>query len=194
MASLRDPPTSLIGIAGRLRELANHAETVADIARTLSKERGDGGSAEALAWAEAVRASVHSHLRDFDELLSWTRLNELDADAGSERRKAPNEQGDPLLAMPSLAELPRSCEAAALFHTGHRDEIPTQRTVHGAEPAAIDALLAALVRSGHAATSLERRLTVLAERAAVSFSRSVIGSPTARSTPTAMISSPPKLG
>jgi cyclic beta-1,2-glucan synthetase len=74
-----------------------------------------------------------------------------------------------LLAMPSLAELPHSCEAAALFHTGRRDETPAQRAVHGAEPAAIDALLAALVRSGHAATSLERRLTMLAERAATMF-------------------------
>ncbi|HXN14608.1 MAG TPA: protein ndvB, partial [Candidatus Acidoferrales bacterium] len=56
-------------LARRSAELALRAETLTDIARTLSAERGDEASAEVLAGAEAVRASVQSHQRDFEQLM-----------------------------------------------------------------------------------------------------------------------------
>ncbi len=49
-----------------LQELTLHADTVVDIARTLSAERGDPGSADVLACAVAVQASIKSHVRDLD--------------------------------------------------------------------------------------------------------------------------------
>ena len=58
----------------RLAELEARAHTMADIARTLTAERGDSADAEVLAWAEAVRAAIASHARDLDMALPWARL------------------------------------------------------------------------------------------------------------------------
>ncbi len=74
-AALRGSPAETpAGVAGRLAELAVHAETVTDIARALTGERGDGASAEVRACAEAVRASIQSHARDLQQLMPWARL------------------------------------------------------------------------------------------------------------------------
>ncbi|HTO49836.1 MAG TPA: glucoamylase family protein, partial [Burkholderiales bacterium] len=51
-------------IGARLAEIAPHAATMADIARTLASERGDDAGAEMLFWAEATLASIESHRRD----------------------------------------------------------------------------------------------------------------------------------
>jgi cyclic beta-1,2-glucan synthetase len=51
-------------IGARLAEIAPHAATMADIARTLASERGDDAGAEMLYWAEATAASIESHRRD----------------------------------------------------------------------------------------------------------------------------------
>src|SRR5712691_3383323 len=45
-----------------------------DIARTLTVERGDSADAEVLAWVEAVRAGIASHARDLDATFPWARL------------------------------------------------------------------------------------------------------------------------
>jgi cyclic beta-1,2-glucan synthetase len=160
-ASLRHPPTTPRGVAGRLNKLADLADTVTDIARTLSQGRGDRESAEALIWAEAIHAAVRSHLRDLSELLPWT----LDTDASSERDIAPDRRADPLRTMPSLGELAHVCE------TRRHDEQTAAQDSHGAAASAavLDALPGALAPSGRAAASLERRLTALAERAATMF-------------------------
>ena len=49
-------PATPAGLTERLAELALRADTLADIARTFSAERGDEASAEVLACAEAVNA------------------------------------------------------------------------------------------------------------------------------------------
>ena len=54
----------------RLQDLAGHADTVVDIAETLSAERNDSSSKEVLAWAVALQASIASHRRDVDHLMS----------------------------------------------------------------------------------------------------------------------------
>jgi cyclic beta-1,2-glucan synthetase len=59
---LKHPPTA--ALAARLEEVAPHAATMVDIARTLASERGDDASAEMLFWAEATLASIESHRRD----------------------------------------------------------------------------------------------------------------------------------
>jgi len=63
-----------------LSELSLQADTVVDIARTLTAERNDSGYAEVLAWAVALQASVTSHQRDLDVATApplKTRLEEL---------------------------------------------------------------------------------------------------------------------
>ena len=46
--------------------LAVGAEILADIARALASERGDGTGADMLFWAEAARSAIESHRRDLD--------------------------------------------------------------------------------------------------------------------------------
>ena len=58
----------------RLTELEARAHTMADIARTLTAERGDSAEGELVAWAEAVRAAIESHARDLDAAIPWARL------------------------------------------------------------------------------------------------------------------------
>jgi cyclic beta-1,2-glucan synthetase len=57
------------GETPRLQDVAVHAETVVDIAETLSAERNDSSSKELLAWAVALQASIASHRRDEDILM-----------------------------------------------------------------------------------------------------------------------------
>ncbi|MGH7495178.1 MAG: GH36-type glycosyl hydrolase domain-containing protein [bacterium] len=66
-ASLLSTPTTPVVIAGRLAELALQAETVTDIARTWTEERGEDADTEVLVWAEAIRACIASHARDCAE-------------------------------------------------------------------------------------------------------------------------------
>ena len=59
--------------AARSRGADVHADTVTDIARTLSAERADAASADVLACAIAMRASIESHRRDLDLLMPRSR-------------------------------------------------------------------------------------------------------------------------
>src|ERR1051325_2567094 len=49
-----------------LSELSLHADTVVDIARTLTAERNDSDSRELLAWTVALQGTVASHQRNLD--------------------------------------------------------------------------------------------------------------------------------
>ena len=57
-----------------LTELEARAHTMADIARTLTAERGDSAEGELVAGAEAVLAAIESHWRDLDAAIPWARL------------------------------------------------------------------------------------------------------------------------
>jgi len=59
-----DIPTTLEAWAARLGELSTLSRTLADVAAVLTAERGEAPESELLTWAEAVRSSVTSHLRD----------------------------------------------------------------------------------------------------------------------------------
>ena len=144
-ASLSPAPETPAGVAGRLAEMILHADTVIDIARTLTVERGDGDAAEVLTWAEALGASIRAHERDALLLLPFAPLL---ADEVLIR---------PLFdSIPSLADLPDRCETALGILAGQRTE-----------RAAL--LVDALERSAAAARSLERRLITLADRASSMF-------------------------
>jgi cyclic beta-1,2-glucan synthetase len=118
-----------------LQELMLHADTVADIARTLSAERGDAGSADVLAGAAAMRASIKSHRRDLDLLMPRSSL------------AAEPVPGPTLDTVTTLADLPSRPDSAIVS--------PTQRRADGP----VDAL----ERSAGAAPSLTVRLEALIE-------------------------------
>ena len=82
LADALEPPISIPSALGaRLDELARRAETVSDVARTLAAEQSDDASAEALACAELVAASIRSHARDLAPLQDGS-----EATPGLERR------------------------------------------------------------------------------------------------------------
>ncbi len=108
------------GLIARLAELALRADTLTDIARTLSAERGDDASAEVLACAEAVNASLQSHQRDFDQLMPWAKLLAAEAAVAAPANAAIDISPEQALArifdsVPTLADLPDRCEAAMLI-------------------------------------------------------------------------------
>ena len=55
----------------RLRQLAAAADTLVDIAQTLTAERGDDEGSEVLVWARAVRGTLASYQRDVEETMPW---------------------------------------------------------------------------------------------------------------------------
>ena len=167
------PPQTPAALAGRLAELADHAETMTDIARTLTGERADGPDADVLAWAEAVRASIQSHQRDLHQLMPWARLLARDA------AHIPSAQGDERTALdaalmscfasvPTLADLPDRCDAALVILLHQRAEAAAQADTTDALARA-DELITAVEESGRTARAFERRLAALGALARTLF-------------------------
>ncbi|HEX5148909.1 MAG TPA: glucoamylase family protein, partial [Candidatus Limnocylindrales bacterium] len=59
-----DAPVAPEAWEARLAGLSGHARTLSDVAAAITAERGEGAQGELVAWAEAARRSVASHLRD----------------------------------------------------------------------------------------------------------------------------------
>jgi len=72
-AALRRAPMPPQEIGARLAEVAPHATTMVDIARTLASERGDEAGAEMLFWAEATLGAIESHRRDLGQSANSAR-------------------------------------------------------------------------------------------------------------------------
>ena len=121
-----------VGTSG-LQGLVLHADTVVDIARTLSVERGDEHSADVFACAAAVRAAIGSHLHDLDLLVPRATL-----------------AAEPV-PVPADAAAGRSADRLSRRDTA----------LIGPDPRRPDADLEPLERSASAASSLTRRLKAL---------------------------------
>ncbi len=153
MAVVAQQPTSPADWAGRLAELESAVHSAANCAGDVGVV-GTETRRAVLASAEALRAAVATHARDFDTLMPWARLRADEAAAPTMVR----------LTTMSLAELPRGCEAA--LH-----DLATRRAVMvsaGAGPTGlrvIDALEKSLERSAAAAATLVQRLTQIADDA-----------------------------
>jgi cyclic beta-1,2-glucan synthetase len=165
------------GVAAWLVEITRQADTVTDMARTLTEERGENFDAEVLTWAEALRASCKNHERYVELLMPWaclivgdTPLAAVPTRAGTDLLTSPEEElGLFLDSIPNLADLPDRCEAAIGILARRRAELAAQTDRSSDSLGRADVLIDALERSAQAARSLERRLAALAERAGKIF-------------------------
>ena len=150
-AALQPVPTTPAEWATVLYELENRADTVVDISKTISDEQGATGETEVLAWAEATRRVIRSHIRDLEAILPWARL-----------------AGEPPFAMlPTLADAADMCTAAVrdLTKPAGRGAADT----HGRNPALIDAVIEGLERATSDCNALVERLLSVARVAEEMF-------------------------
>ena len=173
-AVLRSDPRTPAAMAAQLVELGLHADSVIDIAQTLTTERGDGAGAELLAWADAIRASIDSHRREVESLMPWASLVTLDAAIAPPSKEAGGISQDNVLgtlfdSIPTLGDLPDRCMEAIGILECRKTELVAQTGVTGGSIARIDAIADALARSSDAARALERRLTALVTMAGKMF-------------------------
>jgi cyclic beta-1,2-glucan synthetase len=167
-ALLRSAPLTPASVAARLKELALHAATIADIARTLIGERADAAT-EVLTWVEAMRASIGSHQRDVERLMPWAPLlaedpPHLSAASDSRWPASLRQILAPLSgSVSALADLPQRCDAAIRTLRHHRLEITAPGEVEYLEQ--VDTLLKALEHSAAEVQMLERRLAALSSLA-----------------------------
>ena len=171
-AVLQSDPRTPASVAAQLAELGLHADSVIDIAQTLTTERGDGAGAELLAWAGAIRASIDSHRREVELLMPWASLLTLDAGIAPVAKEADGISPDGLFgtlfdSIPTLGDLPDRCAKAigilACRKTGLTAKIGEvgETAATAGSSARYDELAEALARAADAARALERRLTAL---------------------------------
>ncbi len=140
----------------RLAELDLATRTAENCARDVGESVAAHPRAAVLVWAQALRAAVETHSRDLDALMPWTRLR---ADAAATALL------DPLMAAPSIADLPWKCEEIVGNLTAYRATIEDAGPTAPAALRRIDALISALERSAATATVLVTRFSALADRA-----------------------------
>jgi cyclic beta-1,2-glucan synthetase len=150
-----------------LAELEERANTMADIARTLTAERGDRMDGEVLAWAEAVRAAIESYARDLDTALPWARLvfgNAVPHRATTPEQALGSTTIAPLfLSFPTLADTPDHCESAIRELTTLRARLATDTAAQSDALTRIDAIIDSLARSAAASGALVHRLSTLVQ-------------------------------
>ncbi|MGE5302626.1 MAG: GH36-type glycosyl hydrolase domain-containing protein [Alphaproteobacteria bacterium] len=148
----------------RLAELEACADTIADIARTLTAERGDSMDGEVLAWAEALREGIESHARDLDTTLPWARL--VFGKAVPNRATTPEQVLGSVIArvfvsLPTLGDTPGRCATAIGELTTLRERFATDSAAQSDAVTQIDAITESLTRSAAASGALVHRLSTL---------------------------------
>jgi len=165
---LAQPVTSPGAWVARLHQLGILADTVVDIARTFTEERGDGEDAAVVVWARATRAAIDSHWRDVDTIMPWMPL--LDGPLADLARAFPQDTAaiqQLLSSCPALADLPDCCEAV----TAELDAIRSRLSPAGSgdEPVRIPELQQRFQRSFAAGRALGRRLSEIARLSREAF-------------------------
>ncbi|MGB8414327.1 MAG: protein ndvB, partial [Candidatus Binatus sp.] len=152
---IHSQPQSVVELTAWLAELEIQSDSISDIARALTLERADAASADVLAWAEALRASIRSHRRDVELLKPWPTRSADDA--------AFDDPVSQLHSIPALGDLPDLYDEAigGLKRDGERPADAAAGAI-GAAAGSIDPALDALAGARDAAKALERRLTGVA--------------------------------
>jgi len=175
-AALRSARFSPAGVVEQLERLSLHADTVVDIAQTLTEELDDSvrAGADVRTWAEALRACVRSHANDVRQLLPWA--GPALHGPGLAGNPETDGEGSPEVAlrrcfelMPTLAGLSDRCTMAIEILARHRMEIAKPIDDGDDRLTHTDTLIEAFERSAHAAASLERRLAALGQLAGKLF-------------------------
>ena len=145
---------------------ANLRKTAADIAEALAQELDEPSDSELRAWAEAVRNSVESNLRDARIIIPWLRLDvkEVVAMAGRSQEESPEWVAieSHFRTLPTLAEAAPNGLHPLSALAPVRERIVTDTASNREVFARIDALLDALQSSAKEASSLAHRLEEIA--------------------------------
>ncbi|HEX6435515.1 MAG TPA: glucoamylase family protein, partial [Candidatus Binatia bacterium] len=178
-AALSPVPSTPGDWVARFTELGVRARTVADIARTLTAERGDSAEGELGAWAEGVRAAIESHARDLDAAMPWARLvyskAPLNRTMVAEEDLVSTTMARFFLSVPTLADAPDRCESAKRELTMLRERVAKDRAVQSDTLARIDAIIESLGRSAEACGALAGRLSALIQRTNTIFEEMKFG-------------------
>jgi cyclic beta-1,2-glucan synthetase len=158
-AGLRDPPVTPAESAARVHHLAREADTLVDIARALTAERGEPEHSDLLVWAQAVRATAASHQRDLDTIMPWAVRLEATPDDPTRALTAI------LRSPPSPADLPDRCQAAIDELAAARDSALREGAARADDVLRLDQLIASLEQSAEAGRALVRRLLAVARLA-----------------------------
>ena len=182
--SLWELPVDSAGWVTRFVEVRARAQTVADIAQTLSQEEQTvpcvqpqadmpreprpSYRTEAHAWANAILASVESHVRDAVALIPWMRLPVKEVLAISDHQtSSPPELSaiEPFFRLvPTFLDAPTRCKGALSELMVLREKLSREGN-NPATLARIDALIPVMEKSATEASDLIRRLSKLAQKA-----------------------------
>ena len=164
-AALSPVPVTPGDWVARLTELNARAHTMADIARTLTAERGDSADGELVNWAEAVRAAIESHARDLDAAMPWAQLvfgkAPINRATNPEQDLVSKTMGRFFLSVPTLADAPDRWKKAIGELTTLRARLATDGAAPKDALTRIDAIIESLARSIEASGALVRRLSTL---------------------------------
>ena len=152
--AIGDVPRSAAAWAACLRRLTAAADTLVDVAQTLTAERDDDEESEVLVWARAVRSTLASYRRDVETTMPWAGEIEGLLESLSD---VPPEATDGL----------RSLAASPVILTDLRDRgkaaVAAFRATTGVPGnARMESVIASIARSVTAAEALIERLSAVA--------------------------------
>ncbi len=148
----------------RLEELESRAQTMTDIARTLTAEQDYGADVELLAWAEAVRAGIASHARDFHTAMPWAEAVFGSALLGRSEiagHHLVSTVERSLLSIPTLGDAPERYDDVLSELTPLRERSAPENTAPSGTVGRIDMVIEGLARSAAGCVALRRRLSTL---------------------------------
>src|SRR5260370_37323496 len=154
IAALQEPPADPAEWSSRVRHLALHADTLVDMSRALTAERGDPVDSDVQVWAEAARATIAGHERDLQTLLPWASALESSADLAALRALRSSAL--------TPADLPGRCQVAIAELTALRETAVREDPAGEEAIARLDQGLDGLRRSSSAAEALVGRLQEIA--------------------------------
>jgi cyclic beta-1,2-glucan synthetase len=177
--SLEPPPENAAEWAALFVNLKEHAQTVSDIAQTLTAERGDAPDSDLRIWADAIKSAVESHARDAEILIPWIRLDSKPIAALAHR--SPEHGADWaaieafLHSPPELADAPEHFAAALYGIASLRARLASDLPGFQETILSLDALAHALTRAATDAAALLRRLLALVQKAEKIFAAMEFG-------------------
>ncbi len=153
-AALHESPTDPAEWAARVRHLALHADTLVDMSRALTAERGDPVDSDVQVWAQAARTTIAGHERDLQTLLPWATVEASPAD--------PSALAALRSSSPTPGDLPDRCRVAIAEVRTLRETTRREGPEGGEAIRRLDEAIDSLERSAAAADTLVRRLLVIA--------------------------------